>query len=52
MDLYHETKEVVRDQELVSVNAIWEQVHDDWRNFESDVREGIKYLEQATLESK
>ena len=39
------------DQELVSVNAIWEQVHDEWRNFERNVREEIKYLEQAMLES-
>ena len=50
-DLYHEIKEVAQGQEIVSVNAIWEQVHSEWRNFESDVMEEIKYLEQATLES-
>ena len=26
-------------------------MHSEWRNFESDVMEEIKYLEQATLES-
>lgn len=50
-DLYPEIKEVAQGQEIVSVNAIWEQVHSEWRNFESDVMEEIKYLEQATLES-
>lgn len=50
-DLYPEIKEVAHGQEIVSVNAIWEQVHSEWRNFESDVMEEIKYLEQATLES-
>ena len=50
-DFYHEIKEVAQGQEIVSVNAIWEQVHSEWRNFESDVMEEIKYLEQATLES-
>lgn len=48
-DLYPEIKG--QGQEIVSVNAIWEQVHSEWRNFESDVMEEIKYLEQATLES-
>ena len=50
-DLYPEIKEVAHGQEIVSVNAIWEQVHSEWRNFESDVMKEIKYLEQATLES-
>lgn len=50
-DLYPEIKEVAHGQEIVSVNAIWEQVHSEWRNLESDVMEEIKYLEQATLES-
>ena len=49
--MYPEIKEVVQGQEIVSVNAIREQVHSEWRNFESDVMEEIKYLEQATLKS-
>ena len=51
MDAYHEISEIVQDEELANVKDIWEQVCGEWSNFERDVRDEIKYLEQTVLES-
>ena len=37
--------------ELAKVRNIWEQVCGEWSDFERDVRDEIKYLEQTVLES-
>ena len=50
-DAYHEISEIVQDEELANVKDIWEQVCGEWSNFERDVRDEIKYLEQTVLES-
>ena len=43
--------ETVQDDELAKVRNIWEQVCGEWSDFERDVRDEIKYLEQTVLES-
>lgn len=50
-DVYNEIREMVQDDELVNVRDIWEQACGEWSNFERDVRDEIKYLEQSALES-
>ena len=44
-------RETAQDEELASIRDIWEQVGGEWSNFERDVKDEIKYLEQAVLES-
>ena len=51
-DAYNEIRETAQDEELASIRDIWEQVCGEWSNFERDVRDEIKYLEQAVLESR
>ena len=50
-DAYNEIREIVESEELAIVRDIWEQVCGEWFNFEKDVRDEIKYLEQTVLES-
>ena len=50
-DAYNEIRETALDEELASIRDIWEQVCGEWSNFERDVRDEIKYLEQAVLET-
>lgn len=49
--MYNEIREIVQDDELENVRDIWEQACGECSNFERDVRDEIKYLEQAVLES-
>lgn len=42
---------MVEDDELENVRDIWEQACGEWSNFEKDVRDENKYLEQSALES-
>lgn len=51
MDAYNDILETVPDNELAKVRNIWEQVCGEWSDFERDVRDEIKYLEQTVLES-
>ena len=51
MDAYNDILETVQDDELAKVRNIWEQVCGEWSDFERDVRDEIKYLEQTVLES-
>ena len=46
-----EVREIVESDELAIVRDIWEQVCGEWFNFEKDVRDEIKYLEETVLES-
>ena len=50
-DVYNEIREMVQDDELENVKDIWEQARGEWSNFERNVRDEIKYLEQSALES-
>ena len=50
-DAYNEIREIVESNELAIVRDIWEQVCGEWFNFEKEVRDEIKYLEQTVLES-
>ena len=43
--------ETAQDDELAKVRNIWEQVCGEWSDFERDVRDEIKSLEQTVLES-
>jgi len=51
VDAYNDILETVQDKELAKVRNIWEQVCGEWSDFERDVRDEIKYLEQTVLES-
>ena len=51
VDAYNDILETVQDDELAKVRNIWEQVCGEWSDFERDVRDEIKYLEQTVLES-
>ena len=51
MDVYNDILETVQDDEVAKVRNIWEQVCGEWSDFERDVRDEIKYLEQTVLES-
>ena len=48
---YNDILETVQDDDLAKVGNIWEQVCGEWSDFERDVRDEIKYLEQTVLES-
>ena len=50
MHNYNDILETVQDNELAKVRNIWEQVCGEWSDFERDVRDEIKYLEQTVLE--
>ena len=50
-DAYNEIREIVESDKLAIVRDIWEQVCGEWFNFEKDVRDETKYLEQTVLES-
>ena len=50
-DAYNEIREIVESDELAIIRDIWEQVCGEWFNFEKDVRDENKYLEQTVLES-
>ena len=43
--------ETVQDEELAKVRNIWEPVCGEWSDFERDVRDEIKYLEQTVSDS-
>ena len=51
MDAYNEIRDIVESDELAIVRDTWEQVCGEWFNFEKDVSDEIKYLEQTVLES-
>ena len=51
LDEYNDILETVQDDESAKVRNIWEQVCGKWSDFERDVRDEIKYLEQGVLES-
>ena len=51
MDAYNEIREIVQEDELANVRDMWDQACGEWSNFERDVRDEIKYLEQTVLES-
>ena len=48
---YNDILETVQDDDLAKVRNIWEQVCGEWSDFERDVRDEIKYLEETVLES-
>lgn len=50
-DAYNEIREIVQEDELANVRDMWDQACGEWSNFERDVRDEIKYLEQTVLES-
>ena len=49
VDAYNDILETVQDDELAKVRNIWEPVCGEWSDFERDVRDEIKYLEQTVL---